>query len=93
MSIPNRPSKNIVNQRQQVPYSPVHSLAVELLSEIFLIARDSSTEKNRAKTVLVISGVCRFWRVCVRARSAMWKVVDIPVPDLFRLFGWVVGGL
>ncbi|TFK68405.1 hypothetical protein BDN72DRAFT_841787 [Pluteus cervinus] len=57
----------------------------ELLTEIFLLARDGSSEP-RGLTVLTISWVCRYWREMSLGTPCLWSYIDFTQLDWVQAF-------
>ncbi|TFK69592.1 hypothetical protein BDN72DRAFT_608394 [Pluteus cervinus] len=55
---------------------PVARLPPELMSIIFLYARDSRAPNSRSKMVLIISWICRTWRRNSLNFSQLWSEID-----------------
>ncbi|TFK69606.1 hypothetical protein BDN72DRAFT_840199 [Pluteus cervinus] len=65
---------------------PVYRLPLEILTSIFLLAREDADDHKRSCQVLVMSWVSSHWRHAVLSAPSLWNFIDVESNDLVNLF-------
>ncbi|TFK69604.1 hypothetical protein BDN72DRAFT_840198 [Pluteus cervinus] len=76
----------IVQLRHQNYKLPISRLPPELLSSIFLYARDGADDRKQSHAVLVVSWVSLHWREVVLSNPFLWNILDVRGEDLVNIF-------
>ncbi|KAF4566182.1 hypothetical protein EYR36_011597 [Pleurotus pulmonarius] len=65
------------------PYNTTSILPSEILSQIFLVAKDGSPPEGTPKegSWLNVAGVCREWRKIALASPRLWSTIDLSKPE------------
>ncbi|TFK65157.1 hypothetical protein BDN72DRAFT_845865 [Pluteus cervinus] len=61
---------------------PIYRLPPELLTSIFLYARDLAGYRKRSRSALILSGVSSHWREVALSNPAIWTFLDIAGEDV-----------
>ncbi|TFK69594.1 hypothetical protein BDN72DRAFT_840189 [Pluteus cervinus] len=75
-----------VQHRFQNSHIPVYRLPTELLTAIFLHARDDAGYHKHSHLVLTLSWVSSHWRDILLSNPALWTFIEVRSEDLLNLF-------